>query len=690
MDTRVGGIMKNKKIIIGTSAVLLLLIGIGVYFFFFREDASSTLTLSEKKWIETGKNKVIDLGVASDVPIFNSDGKGVFLDFIQSLEKDTKLEFNKTPSNDTETVKPEYGFEITDKATKNDILLYQDNYVLVSKSGKTYHNLESLPPLAIGVLPNELKNVSIYLNNDPKFTYKTVPDVTTLLSMLDDPASGINTIAIPKNLYVQSILKNKLTILYQMTDYTKDYVIKLGKNKTLNTIFKKYYDKWEKDNYDEAYVEHFSDSYFTYKGISEKEKSSFRSKRYTYGFVVNSPFDFTYAGKLKGINKEYMSSFSKISDIEIKYQAYNNIEAMEKAFNENDLDFMFNMTSTEKYKMDTLQTVGNVEPKVAILTTLTNNKEIHSIHSLKNEKVLVIKNTKIEAYLKEQGVRVDSYATMKDLLSHKTEKSILAVNLYAYNYYLHNELSDYRLAYQFLLDKDYGYVVRDIKENKIFVEFFSFYISFENGKTPIDSAMKELLSVKDNFGFFVNILLYIGATIGVVAVCRWIIKLCMKPKEKVTSGVKKEDKLKYMDHLTSLKNRTYLNDNIAKWDESDVYPQTILIVDLNNVAYINDNYGHQEGDAVIASAANILIKNQVINSEIIRTSGNEFLIYMVGYNEKQVVSYIRKLTKEFKELAHGFGAASGYSMIVDAIKTVDDAINEATLDMRTNKEENNN
>ena len=141
--------------------------------------------------------------------------------------------------------------------------------------------------------------------------------------------------------------------------------------------------------------------------------------------------------------------------------------------------------------------------------------------------------------------------------------------------------------------------------------------------------------------------------------------------------------------LTSLKNRNYLNDNIEKWDASEVYPQTIIIIDLNNVAYINDNYGHAEGDKVIGEAANILITTQVPNSEIIRTNGNEFLIYMVGYDEKQVISYIRKLNKEFKTLSHGFGSAIGYSMINDAIKTVDDAINEATAVMREIKEEIN-
>ena len=105
-----------------------------------------------------------------------------------------------------------------------------------------------------------------------------------------------------------------------------------------------------------------------------------------------------------------------------------------------------------------------------------------------------------------------------------------------------------------------------------------------------------------------------------------------------------------------------------------------------NISYVNDNYGREEGDKVITEAANILIQHQLQNSEIIRTDGNEFLIYMVGYDEKKVIEYTRKINKELKELPHGFGATLGYSMIEDDIKTIDDAINEATLSMRQAKE----
>ena len=125
------------------------------------------------------------------------------------------------------------------------------------------------------------------------------------------------------------------------------------------------------------------------------------------------------------------------------------------------------------------------------------------------------------------------------------------------------------------------------------------------------------------------------------------------------------------------------------WENSKVYPQAIVIVDLNNVKYVNDNYGHEAGDQLIISAASILVNTQLENSEIIRTDGNEFLIYLVGYSDKQVDTYCKKLTKEMKELPHGFGAAVGYSMITDDIKTIDDAINEATLDMCTSKEKIN-
>ena len=97
--------------------------------------------------------------------------------------------------------------------------------------------------------------------------------------------------------------------------------------------------------------------------------------------------------------------------------------------------------------------------------------------------------------------------------------------------------------------------------------------------------------------------------------------------------------------LTSLKNRNYLNAKMSEWEDCNVYPQAIVMVDLNNVKYVNDNYGHSEGDNLIIKAAALLVNTQLENSEIIRTDGNEFLIYLIGYSERQISTYCKKLKR---------------------------------------------
>ena len=143
----------------------------------------------------------------------------------------------------------------------------------------------------------------------------------------------------------------------------------------------------------------------------------------------------------------------------------------------------------------------------------------------------------------------------------------------------------------------------------------------------------------------------------------------------------------YLDVMTNVKNRNYLNDNIEYWEKNIIYPQTIIILDLNKIKELNDKQGHEAGDEQIKACANVLIKTQRENSEIMRTDGNEFTIYLVGYEEKVIMSYIHKLNKELKNSLPNkeYGVSIGYSMITNEIKTIDDAINEALIMVKENK-----
>ena len=66
----------------------------------------------------------------------------------------------------------------------------------------------------------------------------------------------------------------------------------------------------------------------------------------------------------------------------------------------------------------------------------------------------------------------------------------------------------------------------------------------------------------------------------------------------------------------------------------------------------------------------------------------KYMVYLVGYEEKIILSYIHKLTRELNlSLPYkNYGASLGYAMIENELNTIDDAINDATNRMRANKE----
>lgn len=670
----------NKKIItIIITSLVLLLVCLVSYLVLTHQD-KNTLTILEKQWIQSHKNNMIDIDIENDIPIFSYDGEGLIYEFLTDLEKDTELGFNKLPLNNNKSA---YSIRMTDKVDKDDIVMYEDNYALISKESVKYNTLSDIKNMTIGVLSKNLDEVKYYLKGE-NLTYKTYDKADELIEAV--VSSNVNAIVLPKSSYLKDILERNLTISYNITEMKENLVIRLGNEKKLNNIFKKYFEKWFNESFKESFNKNLSFNYFEYTNVSDDDQVNFKSKRYKYGFVANIPYDKLVNNRLVGYNSELIKEFSKLSDIEVTFHEYNSYASLVKDFNENKIDFFFNQTSNDKYDMDVVDIPAIDDAEVVVLSNIKNDLIINSVSSLKDSKVLAINNTKISKYLEDNKLNVKKYNNIDVLLKHINKASILVIDESTYEMYKASRLKDFEINYNFRINNGYSYTIRDIKDNHLFNNYFEFYLSFMNTKMLTNRIDYKTFEVASKLAFLKPILFSLFAIIGLLIISI-IVKHIKEKKEENKIGVSKEDKLKYIDMLTSLKNRNYLNDSIEKWDESEVYPQTIIIVDLNNVAYINDNYGHNEGDNVIKEAANILIKNQMEQSEIIRTNGNEFLIYLVGYEEKQVVTYIRKLSKEFKELEHGFGAAIGYSVISDGLKTVDDAINEATLDMKTNKEE---
>ena len=673
----------NKKIGIIAIVVILILSSIGVVRFFTKEDQKTTLTVIEKKWIEDNKNKVIDFSALNNIPIISDNGSGLIFDFINDLENDTDLEFNKL-SYEGNNPQTEYGLSKKDKINSKDLNLYQDNYVLISKEKKYYTNIDEIKDLNIGVLNGTLKDVEKYLTGSSNLTYKEYNTNDELLTALTN--NEVSAIVLPKLDYLENILTSEdMHIVYNITEYQINYVVTLGNNDKLNKIITKYFNKWKETTLKESVGKHLASTYFTYKEINEKSQTDFRSRRYTYGFVGNAPYDIAINGSLKGFNREIVSDFAKVAGIEIDYKQYSSIENMLKDFNANKLDLLLNNFNNSQINLKTYKTKPVYDSKIVIITEKETNLTVNNVTSLKDKTILTVKDSKISRYLKSNNVKTKEYSNAKDLVNKIKPDDIAAIDEYTYDYYVRAELKNYKNLHTLDIENNYGFISQDKKENENLNEFLNFYLTFVNTKEMMNDSYKNLLLSNNNNK---NLQLILSCLVIILlAIAGIITKIILGKKKNINSKLSKTDKLRYVDTLTSLKNRNYLNDNMAAWDSSEAYPQSVIIIDLNNIAYINDNFGHAEGDKVIVEAASILINHQLSDSEILRTNGNEFLIFIIGHDEKSVVTYIRKLNKEFKELSHGFGAAIGYSMINDEIKTIDDAINEATLDMRNNKEE---
>lgn len=676
--------MNKKKVIIVTLIVTVFLAITGsLWYYLTKEDNKTSLTLIEKQWIEKNKNRIYDFGLPINIPMFTSNGSGIIFDFLKDLETNTGLVINRVSYEKGSTI-PEYAMRIKNSLDKNDILIYKDTYAIVTKNSVKYNSLSEIKDLNIKVLKGEDEALAFYLSDNENLKITVFDSSTDLLSNV---TTDKDAIIVPKTEYLKQIIENNnLNIAYNLNDLPIYYTITLGSNDKLNTILTKFYNKWKTGGYDKSYNNNFASTYFQASAVSALEEQQFRSKTYKYGYIINTPFDTIINNKLEGINTDIIDSFSHLSGITIESTMYGSYEELVKAFENNEIDFFMN-GSNRKLNEDVYDTISVYDEKIVIVSHNDNDSIIDSVNSLKGKKVNAIKDSKIMTYLEERGVEVIESSNSSSMMNKLDKNSIIALDKTSYNFYRQKDLKDYKIDYEFPLKKEYDFTFKKNDENKVFMKFFNFYLSYINEKVTINNTLYKLTNIKENSNL-------LGELIGVSVISGLLIlslltlkNISKRTKNKFKKHLTKEEKLKYIDMLTSLKNRNYLNDNINVWDESEIYPQAVIVVDLNDISYINDNYGHAEGDEVIKEAANILIKNQLPNTEIIRTNGNEFLVYLVGYDERQVVAHLKKLNKELRDLKHGYGSASGHSMILDGIKTIDDAINEATIEMRNNKEE---
>lgn len=152
---------------------------------------------------------------------------------------------------------------------------------------------------------------------------------------------------------------------------------------------------------------------------------------------------------------------------------------------------------------------------------------------------------------------------------------------------------------------------------------------------------------------------------------------------------KKFEDLAKTDSLTGLYNRLgireVLYEGVTRWKKNKV-PFSFVLMDIDFFKQVNDNFGHEAGDSVLKSTADLLANNVRKTDVVARWGGEEFIIVCPNTNAVEADSLAGLLRErisgysfdEVGDITASFGVASLTTPnINDLFKSADKALYKA-------------
>ena len=110
-------------------------------------------------------------------------------------------------------------------------------------------------------------------------------------------------------------------------------------------------------------------------------------------------------------------------------------------------------------------------------------------------------------------------------------------------------------------------------------------------------------------------------------------------------------KLATHDNLTGLPNRLYLVDLIERDQKNTEQPLVgaLLLINIDKFKEVNETLGHRNGDKLLVVFSHRLHQVLAPEQQLIRSNGDEFLIWAPHYDEIQATELVRTLTATLNE-----------------------------------------
>jgi diguanylate cyclase (GGDEF)-like protein len=114
----------------------------------------------------------------------------------------------------------------------------------------------------------------------------------------------------------------------------------------------------------------------------------------------------------------------------------------------------------------------------------------------------------------------------------------------------------------------------------------------------------------------------------------------------ISARKKAESYLEFLgkhDALTKLRNRAFYDDEISRLNRRGPFPVGVLIIDLNGLKQVNDEFGHNAGDALLRRAGEALKKALGESMQAARVGGDEFACLLPRFGESEVATLTESL-----------------------------------------------
>ncbi len=152
--------------------------------------------------------------------------------------------------------------------------------------------------------------------------------------------------------------------------------------------------------------------------------------------------------------------------------------------------------------------------------------------------------------------------------------------------------------------------------------------------------------------------------------------------------------LAYIDNMTGVKNKTAYAEAVTKLEERAKTDETsfgVVVFDINDLKYINDNYGHEAGDRLIIGSCRVICKT-FSHSPVYRIGGDEFVAILQNEDLENADELVKELERNISKAndeindCFSISVACGYAAFEhENDKCYSDVFNRADEAMYRNK-----